>query len=82
MVDRPRRGEPIRKIKLKDGRTRYRIVIDAGTDESGKRKQVSSTWDTLDEARTELARVRIETKSGTYVHKRETTLATFIEGWV
>ena len=82
MSERPKRGEPIRKIKLKDGRTRYRIVIDAGMDGNGRRKQVSSTWDTLDEARTELARVRVETKSGTYVHKRETTVSTYIEGWV
>lgn len=82
MSERPKRGEPIRKVRLKDGRIRYRIVIDAGVDEAGKRKQVSSTWDTLDEARTELARVRVEKKSGTYVYKREMTLAAFVEGWV
>lgn len=82
MSERPKRGEPIRKVRLKDGRIRYRIVIDAGVDEAGKRKQVSSTWDTLDEARTELARVRVEKKSGTYVYKREMTLAEFVEGWV
>jgi integrase len=58
MNDRPKRGEPIRRIKLKDGRTRYRVIVDAGRDAEGKRRQACSTWDTVAEARMEIARVR------------------------
>jgi hypothetical protein len=35
--------EPIRKITLKDGTVRYRLVVDIGTDEHGKRKQITRT---------------------------------------
>jgi hypothetical protein len=48
--------EPIRKIILKDGTVRYRLVVDIGTDEYGKRKQITRTFDKLKEARAELAR--------------------------
>ena len=82
MSDRPKRGEPIRKIKLKDGRTRYRIVMDVGVDDDGNRRQVSSTWDTIEEARDEMARIRVEKKAGSYVHKRDITVATYIELWI
>lgn len=82
MSERPKRGEPIRKIKLKDGRTRYRIVMDVGVDDDGNRRQVSSTWDTIEEARDEMARIRVEKKAGSYVHKRDITVATYIELWI
>src|SRR5262245_55449333 len=48
-------------------RRRRRLVVDIGTDEHGKRKQITRTFDKLREARTELARVRHETGLGTYV---------------
>ena len=32
--------EPIRKIELKDGTVRYRLVVDIGRDEKGKRQQI------------------------------------------
>ena len=82
MSERPKRGEPIRKLVLKDGRTRYRVIIDAGGKEGGQRRQVSSTWDTLSEARDEIARIRVEKQSGTYVHKQNITLSAYIEQWL
>jgi Arm DNA-binding domain len=59
--------EPIRKITLKDGTVRYRLVVDIGTDAHGKRKQITRTFDKLKEARAELSRVRHETGLGTFV---------------
>jgi hypothetical protein len=38
--------EPINKITLKDGSIRYRLVVDVGRDESGRRKQLTRTFDT------------------------------------
>ena len=38
--------EPINKITLKDGSVRYRLVVDIGRDENGRRKQLTRTFDT------------------------------------
>lgn len=76
------RGEPIRKVKLKDGRTRYRVIMDAGTDQDGKRRQVCSTWDTIAQARDEVARIRTEVNSGTYVTRTEITVREYLEEWL
>ena len=43
--------EPINKITLKDGSVRYRLVVDIGRDEHGRRKQLTRTFDTRREAR-------------------------------
>ncbi len=64
--------EPIRKIELKDGTVRYRLVVDIGRDENGKRQQITRTFDKLKEARDELSRIRHETNQGTYVKPSET----------
>ena len=53
--------EPIRKITLADGTVRYRLVVDIGTDENGKRKQITRTFDKHKEARAELSRIRHQT---------------------
>ncbi len=37
--------EPIRKITLKDGTVRYRLVVDVGRDENGRRQQITRTFD-------------------------------------
>ena len=36
--------EPINKITLKDGSVRYRLVVDIGRDENGRRKQLTRTF--------------------------------------
>ena len=48
--------EPIRKITLADGTVRYRLVVDIGKDDSGKRKQLTRTFDKQKDARAELSR--------------------------
>jgi hypothetical protein len=70
--------EPIHKITLKGGSVRYRLVVDVGRDENGRRKQRTRTFDTRREAREELSRIRHETNLGTYVKSsKETVIPTW-----
>jgi hypothetical protein len=71
--------EPIRKIELKDGTVRYRLVVDIGQDENGKRQQLTRTFDKLKEARAELSRIRHETDQGTYVKPSELTVDEYLD---
>jgi Arm DNA-binding domain len=71
--------EPIRKIELKGGAVRYRLVVDIGYDENGKRQQVTRTFDKLKEARDELSRIRHQTNEGMYVKPSEMTVKQYLE---
>jgi hypothetical protein len=73
--------EPIRKITHKDGRTRFRLVVDIGVDDEGKRKQLTRTFDTKKEAVAELSRVRHETKKGTFVAPSAMTVDELLDVW-
>lgn len=77
-----RKTDPIKKIELADGRTRYRFVCDVGRKSDGKRDQRTFTYDSLKEARTERARVISETAKGTYVRPTKTTIDTLIAQWL
>lgn len=71
----PMAKEPIRKVKLKGGRVRHRLVVDIGKDpETGKRLQFTHTYDSLNEARSELSKIRHERNTGTYVQPSKWTL--------
>ena len=74
--------EPIRKIELKDGTVRYRLVVDIGRDENGKRQQITRTFDKLKEARAELSRIRHETDQGTYVKPSEITVDDYLDEYL
>ena len=74
--------EPIHKITLKDGSIRYRLVVDIGRDERGKRKQLTRTFDTRREAREELSRIRHETNLGTYVKSSKETVNSYLDGYL
>jgi integrase len=74
--------EPIKKITLKDGSVRYRLVVDVGSDESGRRKQLTRTFDTQREARDELARIRHETNLGIYVRPSRETVSAYLDGYL
>ena len=55
-----------------DGSVRWRIVVDAGRDpETGKRRQLTHTFDRQKEAIAELARVQHERNKGTYVAPKQ-----------
>jgi len=74
--------EPIHKITLKDGTVRYRLVVDIGRDENGKRKQLTRTLDTQREARDELSKVRHETNLGTYVKPSKETVNAHLDSYL
>ena len=74
--------EPIKKVTLKDGTVRYRLVVDIGRDPNGKRKQLTRTFDTQREARDELSRVRHESNLGTYVKPSKETVNTHLDGYL
>ena len=72
--------EPIRKVELKDGAIRYRLVVDIGLDGNGKRQQLTRTFDKLKEARAELSRIRHETDQGTFVKPSDVTVSQYLVG--
>jgi hypothetical protein len=74
--------EPIRKIELKDGTVRYRLVVDIGLDENGKRQQLTRTFDKLKEARAELSRIRHETDKGIFVKPSDITVADYLDEYL
>jgi len=75
--------EPIRKITLAGGKTRYRCVVDVGIDPAtGKRKQVTKTFDTQKEAKAWLAITRVDVGKGTFVGRDRTTVGEYLSAWV
>jgi integrase len=70
--------EPIRKVELKDGTIRYRLVVDIGLDDNGKRQQLTRTFEKLKEARAELSRIRHETDKGTFVKPSDITVNDYL----
>lgn len=76
-------GEPIKKITLKDGRNRYRFVVDIGRDpKTGKRQQKTYTFDTKREARAEYDKIRHQTNEGTYVRPTKITVSKYLDDWL
>ena len=74
--------EPIKKITLKDGSVRYRLVVNVGRDRAAGAKQLTRTFDTQREARDELARIRHETNLGTYVKPSKETVDSYLDGYL
>lgn len=74
--------EPIRKIELRDGTIRYRLVVDIGLDENGKRQQLTRTFDKLKEARAELSRIRHETDQGTFIKPSDITVGQYLDEYL
>ncbi|WP_405789483.1 Arm DNA-binding domain-containing protein [Streptomyces sp. NBC_01367] len=70
-------SDPITKITLKNGTTRYRFVTDGPRQPNGKRRQIRKTYDTKKEARDELARIRHQSATGTFVVPNKLTLVLF-----
>ncbi|MDV7992177.1 tyrosine-type recombinase/integrase [Rhodococcus sp. IEGM 1374] len=79
----PRQQLPpnIKKITLPSGGIRYEVIIDTGV-VAGKRKQSRKRFRTEEEARRELGKVVFQRDSGTYVHKRKTTVADAVDSWL
>ncbi|TCB90477.1 site-specific integrase [Micromonospora zingiberis] len=75
-------SDPIKKITLKNGRTRYRFVIDVGRKADGRRDQRTYTFDTKKEAKAEFARIKHETDRGTFVRPDKITVDQFLDEWL
>lgn len=75
-------GDPIKKVVLRDGTVRYRFVTDGPRKADGKRRQVTKTYDTKTEARSELARIRHQSKTGEYVAPTKLTVNELLDIWL
>lgn len=78
----PKKQDPIEKVELADGSTRYRFRIDVGRKPDGKRDQRTFTFDTLKEAKAERAKIITAKSAGTYVAPSKITVAEFCEQWL
>lgn len=75
-------ADPIKKITLKDGTTRYRFVIDIGRDANGRRKQLTVTKDTKREAVSERSRILHQRTEGTFVAPTKMTVDGLLDTWL
>jgi integrase len=76
-------SDPIKKIELAGGKVRYRFVIDIGRDpKTGRRRQLTKTYDTKKEARAEYARIKHQTGEGTFVAPDKITVSDWLDTWL
>ncbi|GGU61770.1 site-specific integrase [Lentzea flava] len=76
-------SDPIKEIELKDGTIRYRFVVDVGNDpRTGKRKQLTQTFDKRKEAVAEYERIRHQCRTGEYVMPSKMTVAQLVDAWL
>lgn len=72
----------IRAIEV-GGKNRYRFVVDIGIDPiTGKRKQVTRTFDLRREAQAELAKILNEIQTGDYARPTKVTVEAYIDEWL
>lgn len=65
------------------GTIRYRFTTDGPLDpETGKRRQITVTSDTLTEAKSELARIVNEQSNGSYVLPNKMTVGEWLDAWL
>jgi hypothetical protein len=76
--------EPIKKLPPNaKGQVCHRFVVDAGTDpETGKRKQLRRTFNTLREAKAEYARITSKRHEGTLVSPNKVTVNEWLDQWL
>lgn len=79
---RRERGEPIKKIQLRDGRTRYRVVVDGGFHSDGRRRQLTKIFNTKKEAAAWLIRTRHEVEQGSYVARTKMSVREYLDAWL
>lgn len=72
----------IKPVKVGD-KTRYRWVVDIGNDpKTGKRKQLTRTWDGLRQAEKELNKVLGKVDAGTFAMPSKTTVNEWLDQWL
>lgn len=73
------------KIKeiIVSGQKRYRFVVDIGVDPAtGKRRQLTKTYDGKRQAERELARILNEVNRGSYASPSKVTVAEYLDEWL
>jgi integrase len=72
----------IRPVRVGE-QTRYRFVVDIGLDPAtGKRRQLTKTYDGKRQAERELARILNEVDRGTYAGPSKVTLGEYLDEWL
>ncbi|MFG2671402.1 tyrosine-type recombinase/integrase [Streptomyces sp. NPDC048445] len=72
----------IKKVTAR-GKTRYRFVVDVGVSpDTGKRRQLTVTKDTLTEAKNEMARIQHQQATGTFVAPAKMTVEELVDIWL
>lgn len=71
-----------KRIVLRDGKVRYRVVVDAGYDETGKRLQLTITRDRKKEVEAERDRILAQRSAGTFIAPNKITLGEWLEQWL
>ncbi|WP_406146657.1 tyrosine recombinase XerC [Streptomyces anulatus] len=74
-------AEP-KRVVLRDGKVRYRVVVDAGQDENGRRVQLTITKDTKTAAKDERDRILHQRAAGTFIAPNKITLGEWLEQWL
>lgn len=74
-------AEP-KRIILAGGKVRYRLMVDAGQDENGKRIQLTVTRDTAKACREERDRIGHERTAGTYITPSKITVGEWLDKWL
>lgn len=75
-------SEPIRKMTLKDGSTRYRVVVDVGMRPDGRRDQRTRTFRTRKDAARWLTSTRSQVDTGSYVRPAKETVDAHLDTWL
>lgn len=74
-------AEP-KRIVLANGKVRYRLMVDAGRDENGKRVQLTVTRDTAKECRAERDRIMHQRTAGTFIAPSKITVGEWLDQWL
>ncbi|MFJ8565858.1 tyrosine-type recombinase/integrase [Streptomyces sp. NPDC093514] len=72
----------ITKLTLKSGAVRYRFVTDGPRKPSGKRCQIRKTFHTKKEAVDELARIRHQSATGSFITPSKVTVDELLDLWL
>lgn len=76
-------SDPIKEVELQDGTVRYRFVVDVGMDpQTGKRKQLTRTFDKRKEAVAEYERIRTQCREDSFIVPSKITVGQWIETWL
>lgn len=76
-------SDPIKEIELKNGKVRYRFVVDVGPDpQTGDRKQLTRTFDDRKVAVAEYERIRTQCREDTFIVPSKVTVNQWIDTWL